>query len=48
MASSNEREYLERRAMQERRLADNAAHMKVRAIHLEMARSYERRVLLSG
>ena len=41
-----DRAYLERRAAQERHHADIAQHIRARAAHLEMARSYERRALL--
>lgn len=47
MTKAEERSYFERRAAQERAQADSAMHIRARAAHLELARSYERRVLMN-
>ena len=43
MTESN-RSYLERRMVEERRAAERAGNVAVKAIHAEMARHYERRL----
>jgi hypothetical protein len=47
ITKAEERNYFERRAAEERAQADRALHIRARAAHLELARSYERRMLMN-